>query len=87
MGVLRDGPKAESDLVLWEGVVGQFFEVRVDKIVLLVTARLCATSHSCNLGHVGIQQNCEQLLKLSETVNRRKPDRMSVSELIKRETT
>ena len=54
MGVLRDGPKAESDLILWKSVVGQIFEVRVDKVVLLVTARLAA-SHSCNLGHVCVQ--------------------------------
>ena len=73
-GVLRDGPKAESDLILWKGVVGQIFEVGVDKVVLLVTAGLLAKSHSCNLGHVGIQQEAEQLLKVSETINCQNPE-------------
>ena len=76
VGVLRDGPKAESDLVVWKIVVGQIFEVGVDEVVLLVTARFLATSHSCNLRHVGIQQEAEQLLKLSETMHCQKPDRI-----------
>ena len=79
VGVLRNSPKAESYLVVSNGVVGQIFEVGVEKVVLLVTARLLATSYSSNLGHVGIKQNCEQLLKLSERVICSKPARMDVS--------
>ena len=44
LGVLGDSPEAEDELVVRVVRVGQLFQVGVDKLVLLITARPLAAS-------------------------------------------
>ena len=68
LGVLGDGPQAEDKLVLRIVGIGQLFQISVDKLVLLVTARTFAASLVWNESQRCSWQIDVEFLKLPKNI-------------------